>query len=76
VQRHGLPYGARIRTRIAQEHRLPAGARIGEVSKEPSPLVALVCALQEQEHVPARHAHSKEALAKAIRRAQGRPRDK
>jgi hypothetical protein len=68
-------------TRIAQRHRLPYGARIGarivdrvEVSREPSPFVALVRALQK--HVPARHMFSDEALAKAIQRAQGRARDK
>jgi hypothetical protein len=61
-------------TRIAQEHHLPYGARIVETSEEPSPFVALVRALQE--HVPARHTHSKGALAKAIQRAQGRARDK
>jgi hypothetical protein len=61
-------------TRIAHEHRLPYGSRIVERSGEPSPFVALVRALQE--HVPARHTHSKGALAKAIQRAQGRARDK
>jgi hypothetical protein len=61
-------------TRIAREHRLPFGARIVETSGEPSPFVALVRALQE--HVPARHMFSDEALAKAIQRAQGRARDK
>jgi hypothetical protein len=60
-------------TRIAQEHHLPRGARIVEMSGEPSPFVALVRALQE--HVPARHT-SFEALPKAIRRAQRRARDK
>jgi len=61
-------------TRIAQEHRLPYGSRILETSGEPSPFVALVRALQE--HVSAKHTHSEEALAKAIRRARGRARDK
>jgi hypothetical protein len=70
-------------TRIAQEHRLPYGARIVArivegpspfVTRSPSPFVTLVRALQE--HVPARHTHSEGALAKAIRRAQGRTRDK
>jgi hypothetical protein len=61
-------------TRIAREHRLPFGARIVEASKEPLPFVALVGALQE--HVPARHTHSKGALAKAIQRAQRRAGDK
>jgi hypothetical protein len=63
-------------TRIAQEHHLPYGARLveTETSREPSPFVALVRALQE--HVPARHMFSDEALAKAIQRAQSRARDK
>jgi hypothetical protein len=61
-------------TRIAQEHRLPYGSRIVEWSGEPSPFVALVRALQE--HVPARHTLSCEALAKAIRRARRRAGDK
>jgi hypothetical protein len=61
-------------TRIAQEHRLPYGSRVVERSGEPSPFVALVRALQE--HVPARHTLSCEALAKAIRRAQRRAGDK
>jgi hypothetical protein len=60
-------------TRIAQEHRLPYGSRIVERSGEPSPFVALVRALQE--HVPARHTLSCEALAKAIRRARRRAGD-
>jgi hypothetical protein len=67
-------------TQIVQRHDLPYGARIVETSGEPSPFVALVRALQLlralQEHVPARHMSSDEALAKAIRRAQGRARDK
>src|SRR5215831_2455484 len=50
-------------TRIAQEHRLPYGARIVEISEKPSPFVALVGALQE--HVPAKD-RDEEALAKAI----------
>jgi hypothetical protein len=59
-------------TRIAHKHRLPYGSRIVEVSGEPSPFVALVCALQcaLQEHVPAKHMSSDDALAKAIRRAR------
>jgi hypothetical protein len=61
-------------TRIVQRHKLPYGARIVEMSGEPSPFVALVRALQLaralQEHVPARHMRSDEALAKAIQRAQ------
>ena len=68
-------------TRIAQEHHLPYGARIVEriierivERSEPSPFVAMVRALQE--HVPARHTLSCEALAKAIRRAQRRAGDK
>jgi hypothetical protein len=64
-------------TRIAQEHHVPYGARIVErivERSEPSPFVALVRALQE--HVPARHTLSCEALAKAIRRAQRRAGDK
>jgi hypothetical protein len=67
-------------TQIVQRHDLPYGARIVETSREPSPFVALVRALQLlralQEHVPARHMHSDEALAKAIQRAQRRARDK
>ena len=58
-------------TRIAQEYDLPADARIVETSGKPSPFVALVCALQQ--HVPAEHTHSDEALAKAIRRARSPP---
>jgi hypothetical protein len=63
-------------TRIAQEHRLPDGARIVETSEKLklSPFGGLVRALQE--HVPARHMHSDEALAKAIQRARSRARDK
>src|SRR5262249_1001149 len=70
-------------TRMAQEPCLPYGAyivaRIVEgpspfVTRSPSPFVALVRALQE--HVLARHTLSCGALAKAIRRAQGRTRDK
>jgi cobalamin biosynthesis Mg chelatase CobN len=61
-------------TQIAQEHGLPAGARIVGASGEPSPFVALVRALQG--HVSAKHTHSDEALAKAIQRAQSRARDK
>jgi hypothetical protein len=64
-------------TQIVQIHDLPYGARIVEISGKPSPFVALVGALQEhvpEEHVPARP--SGEALAKAIRRAQGRAGDK
>jgi len=60
-------------TRIAQEHRLPYGARIVEISEKPSPFVALVGALQE--HVPAKD-RDEEALAKAIWRAQRRAGDK
>jgi hypothetical protein len=67
-------------TQIVQRHDLPYGARIVETSGEPSPFVALVRALQLaralQEHVPARHTFSDEALAKAIQRAQSRARDK
>jgi hypothetical protein len=67
-------------TQIVQGHDLPYGARIVETSEEPSPFVALVCALQLtralQEHVPPRHMFSDEALAKAIQRAQARARDK
>ena len=61
-------------TRIAAEHGLPYYARIVEPSEKLSSFVALVVALQER--VPARHTHSKEALAQAIRRAQRRARDK
>jgi hypothetical protein len=63
-------------TQIAQRHDLPYGARIVETSEKLklSPFAALVRALQE--HVPARHMHSDEALAKAIQRAQSRARDK
>jgi hypothetical protein len=61
-------------TRIAAEHHLPYYARI--VSKKPSPFVALVRALQKQECVLARHTHSPEALAQAVRRARRRARDK
>jgi hypothetical protein len=61
-------------TQIVQRHDLPYGSRIVERSGEPSPFVALVRALQE--HVPARHTWSDEALAKAIQRAQSRARDK
>jgi hypothetical protein len=61
-------------TQIAREHGLPAGTRIVEMSGEISPFVALVRTLQlaraVQEHVPARHMSSDEALAKAIQRAQ------
>src|SRR6516162_11723922 len=53
-------------TQIVQRHDLPYGARIVGTSGEPSPFVALVRALQE--HVPARHMFSDEALAKAIQR--------
>jgi len=60
-------------TQIAQRHCLPHGARIVEMSGEPSPFVALVRALQE--HVPAKD-RLDEALAQAIRRARGRTRDK
>jgi hypothetical protein len=67
-------------TQIVQRHDLPYGARIVETSGEPSPFVTLVRALQLaralQEHVPARHTFSDEALAKAIQRAQSRARDK
>jgi hypothetical protein len=63
-------------TQIVQEHGLPADARIVDTSGNLSPFGALVRALQEQEHVPARHMHSDEALAKAIQRAQRRARDK
>jgi hypothetical protein len=61
-------------TQIVQRHDLPYGARIVGTSGEPSPFVSLVRALQE--HVPPKHMFSDEALAKAIRRAQGRTRDK
>ena len=61
-------------TQIVQRHDLPYGARIVETSGKPSPFVALVRALQE--HVPAKHMFSDEALAKAIQRAQSRARDK
>jgi hypothetical protein len=63
-------------TQIVQRHDLPYGARIVETSEKLklSPFAALVRALQE--HVPARHMHSDEALAKAIQRAQSRARDK
>jgi hypothetical protein len=71
-------------TQIARRHGLPHGTRIVEARterelsrrgvKSPSPFVTLVRALQE--HVPARHTYSDEALAKAIQRAQGRTRDK
>jgi hypothetical protein len=44
------------------------------MSGEPSPFVALVRALQK--HVPRKHMHSDEALAKAIWRAQRRAGDK
>jgi hypothetical protein len=56
-------------TQIVQRHDLPYGARIVETSGQPSPFVALVRALQE--HVPAKHMSSDDALAKAIRRARG-----
>jgi hypothetical protein len=59
-----------VLTQIAQRHELPDGARIVETSGEPSPFVALVCALHE--HVPAKHTFSGPALAKAIWRAQDR----
>jgi hypothetical protein len=63
-------------TQIVQRHDLPYGARIVETSEKLklSPFAALVRALQE--HVPARHMHSDEALAKAIQRAPSRARDK
>jgi hypothetical protein len=61
-------------TQIVHRHDLPYGARIVETSGKLSPFGALVRALQE--HVPARHMHSDEALAKAIQRAQSRARDK
>jgi hypothetical protein len=61
-------------TRIVQRHDLPYGARIVERSGKPSPFVALVRALQQ--HVPARHMFSDEALAKAIQRARPAPGDK
>ena len=61
-------------TQIVQRHGLPYGARIVETSGKPSPFVALVRALQQ--HVPDKHTFSDEALAKAIRRARGRARDK
>ena len=61
-------------TQIVQRHDLPYGARIVGTSGEPSPFVALVRALQE--HVPARHMFSDEALAKAIQRARAAPGDK
>jgi hypothetical protein len=63
-------------TQIVQRHDLPYGARIVETSEKLklSPFGALVRTLQE--HVPARHMHSDEALAKAIQRAQSRARDK
>jgi hypothetical protein len=61
-------------TQIVQRHDLPYGARIVETSGKLSPFGALVRALQE--HVPARHMHSDEALAKAIQRAPSRARDK
>jgi hypothetical protein len=63
-------------TQIVQRHDLPYGASIVETSEKLtlSPFGALVRALQE--HVPARHMHSVEALAKAIWRAQSRARDK
>jgi len=59
-------------TQIVQRHDLPHGARIVEISGQPSPFLALVCELQGalQKHVPARHMPSGEALAKAIRRAR------
>jgi hypothetical protein len=59
-------------TQIVQEHRLPYGARIVEISGQPSPFLALVCELQGalQKHVPARHMPSGDALARAIRRAR------
>jgi hypothetical protein len=65
-------------TQIVKRHDLPYGARIVVTSKEPSPFVALVHALQSVRALQeqARHMFSKEALAKAIRRAQGRARDK
>jgi hypothetical protein len=65
-------------TEIAQRHELPYSPRIVETSGDPSAFVALVRALQSvlQEHVPARHMFSDEALAKAIQRAQARARDK
>jgi hypothetical protein len=69
ARRHGLPHGTRIvEARTVRELSRRGGA------KSPPPFVTLVRALQE--HVPARHTRSEEALAKAIRRAQGRTRDK
>ena len=63
-------------TRIAQRHGLPYGSRIVEMSGEPSPFVALVRALQQHVPAEAKHNFSDGALAKAIRRAQRRARDK
>jgi hypothetical protein len=63
-----------VLTQIVQRHDLPYGARFVERSGKPSPFVALVRALQQ--HLPARHMFSDEALAKAIQRAQGRAGDK
>jgi hypothetical protein len=59
-------------TQIVQRHDLPYGARIVVTSEESSPFVALVRALQRalREHLPARHMYSDEALAKAIQRAR------
>jgi hypothetical protein len=61
-------------TQIVQRHDLPYSARIVERSGKLSPFAALVRVLQQ--HVPARHMFSDEALAKAIQRAQARARDK
>jgi len=68
ARRHGLPHGTRIvEARTVRELSRRGGA------KSPPPFVRLVRALQE--HVPAKD-RADEALAKAIRRAQGRTRDK
>src|SRR5262249_16220078 len=59
-------------TQIVQRHDLPHGARIVEISGQPSPFFALVRELQValHNHVPARPTPSGEARAKAIRRAR------
>ena len=67
AQRHGLTHGARIVEARTERELSRRGA------KSPSPFVTLVRALQE--HVPAKD-RADDALAKAIRRAQGRTRDK
>jgi hypothetical protein len=61
-------------TSIAKKHRLPTATRTDTdktASDKPSPFVALVRELQRLVPAPAaRHAHSNDALAKAIQRAR------